>query len=86
MARWNGTGSLTKATGEVAEGALKYRGAEADKDRSLLDALKLQLQNSQQSNQEFERDLAEMNRQLLENLRTLTDRSHQLTMNLGQAV
>lgn len=86
VAKWNGAGSVTKGGGEVIESGFKYAAAGEDKGRSLLDALKLYLQSSQQSNQDFERDLAEMNRQLLEQLRTVTDRSHQLNMNLGQAV
>lgn len=86
VAYWNGVASVIKGGGEVIESGFKYSAAGADKDRSLLDALKQYLQASQQSNQDFERDLSEMNRQLLEQLRTITDRSHQLNMNLGQAV
>jgi len=86
VAKWNGAGSVTKGGGEVIESGFKYAAAGEDKGRSLLDALKQYLQSSQQSNQDFERDLSEMNRQLLEQLRTVTDRSHQLNMNLGQAV
>lgn len=86
VARWNGWGSVTKGGGEVIESAFKYGAAGEDKNRSLLDALKLYLQSSQQSNQDFERDMAETIRHLQEQLRTVTDRSHQLNMNLGQAV
>lgn len=86
VAYWSGAGSVTKGSGEVIESGFKYAAAGEDRGRSLLDALKLYLQSSQQSNQDFERDLAEMNRQLLEQLRTMTDRSHQLNMALGQAV
>lgn len=86
VAKWNGAGSFTKGGGEVLESGFKYAAAGEDKGRTLLDALKQYLQSSQQSNQDFERDLAEMNRQLLEQLRTMTDRSHQLSMALGQAV
>jgi hypothetical protein len=86
VARWNGWGSVTKGSGEVIESAFKYGAAGEDKNRSLLDALKLYLQSSQQSNQDFERDMAETIRHLQEQLRTVTDRSHQLSMNLSQAV
>jgi hypothetical protein len=86
VAKWNGAGSVTRGGGEVIESGFKYAAAGEDKGRTLLDALKQYLQSSQQSNQDFERDLAEMNRQLLEQLRTMTDRSHQLNMALGQAV
>lgn len=86
VAFWNGVSAVTKGGGEVSESVFKYRAAGEDKARSLLDALKQYLQTSQQSNQDFERDLADMNRQLLEQLRTINDRSHQLNMSLGQAV
>lgn len=85
-AGWNGAASVLKGTGDTFESGFKYAAAGEDKGRTLLDALKQYLQSSQQSNQDFERDLAEMNRQLLDQLRTITDRSHQLSMSLGQAV
>jgi len=86
VAKWNGMGSVTKGSGEVIESAFKYGAAGEDKNRSLLDAFKLYLQSSQQSNQDFERDMAETIRHLQEQLRTVTDRSHQLSMNLSQAI
>lgn len=86
VAKWNGFGAVTRGGGEVIESAFKYGAAGEDKNRSLLDALKLYLQSSQQSNQDFERDMAETIRHLQEQLRTVTDRSHQLNTNLGQAV
>lgn len=85
VAYWNGVGAATRGSGEVVESAFKYGAASEDKTKMLLDAFKQYLQSSQQSNQDFERDLAEMNRQLLDQLKAFTDRSHQLNMNLGQA-
>jgi len=86
IANVNGMSSIVKGSGDMQESLFKYFATGHDKDRSLLDALKLYLQASQQSNQDFERDLAEINRQLLDQLRTVTDRSYQLGMSLGQAV
>lgn len=81
-----GWASITKNLGELLESICKYYSTGEDKDKMLIDAMEKYLQGAQQNNQEFERDLGEMVRRLLDQLKSKIDSEHQINMNTAQNV
>lgn len=83
---WHGMSTATKNLGELLEAICKYYASGEEKDKMLVEALEKYLQVSQQNNQEFTRDLDEMVRQLLDQLKSKIEREHQVNMNTAQNV
>ncbi|MDT7523148.1 hypothetical protein RAE21_12130 [Rhodoferax sp. TBRC 17198] len=83
---WHGMATATKNLGELLESICKYYSSGVEKDKMLIEALEKYLQGAQQNNQEFERDLGEMVRRLLDQLKSKIDSEHQVNMNTAQNV
>lgn len=84
--KWTGWAAFTKNLGELLESICKYYSSGVEKDKMLIEAMEKYLQGAQQNNQEFERGLAEMVRQLLDQLKSKIDSEHQVNMNTAQNV